>query len=59
LKSIPFTRLRESFDEIPRGEPLLVVCPRGSRSSEAVRILKQNGFEDVRYVGGGMAFFNA
>ncbi len=59
LKNIPFTQLRQSYDQIPKGEPILVVCPRGSRSSEAARILKQNGFDKVRYVGGGIAFFNA
>lgn len=59
LKSIPFTKLRSSFDKIPKDKPVLVICPRGSRSGEAVRILRQNGFNNVRYVGGGIAFFNA
>lgn len=59
LLNIPFTQLRSRLAEIPRGERLVVLCSRGSRSSEAVRILKQNGFEDVQYMGGGFGFFNA
>jgi NADPH-dependent 2,4-dienoyl-CoA reductase/sulfur reductase-like enzyme/rhodanese-related sulfurtransferase len=59
LNSIPFTELRSRLDTIPKNDPLLVVCAKGVRSAEAARILKQNGFEDVRYVGGGLLFFQA
>lgn len=58
LLLIPFPQLRSRISEIPKGERLIVVCPRGSRSNEAVRILKQNGFDDVQYLGGGLGFFN-
>ncbi len=36
-----------------RKKPLLVVCARGLRSYEAVRILRHAGWEDVVYLGGG------
>ena len=58
LLNIPFTQLRSRISELPKNERLVVVCSRGSRSSEAVRILKQHGFEDVQYMGGGFGFFN-
>ena len=57
LLTIPFTKIRSRLAEIPRSESLIVVCPRGTRSSETVGILMENGFTGVRYLGGGLAFF--
>ncbi len=57
LHSIPFTELRGRLDEVPRGDTLSVVCAKGVRSSEALRLLKQNGFDNVRCLGGGLLFF--
>ncbi len=58
LINIPFTELRSRLDAVPKKDPLLVVCAKGVRSAEAVRILQQNDCENVRYVGGGLLFFN-
>ncbi len=54
---IPFTQLRSRINEIPKGVKISALCPRGTRSSEAVVILKEYGFNDVKYMGGGLAFF--
>ncbi|TKJ40790.1 hypothetical protein CEE37_07445 [candidate division LCP-89 bacterium B3_LCP] len=59
LLSIPLTSLRKRIEEVPRGEPLAIICQRGTRSSEAVRILHENGFDDVRYMGGGVGFLQS
>ncbi|MBU0520387.1 FAD-dependent oxidoreductase [bacterium] len=59
LVTIPFTKLRQNLDKIPQGKPLLVICAKGVRSAEAVRILRQAGIEDVKYVGGGLLFFQS
>lgn len=59
LVAIPFPELRGRLHEIPETEPIIVVCPRGSRSNEAARILLQNGFIDVQYMGGGLGFLQA
>ena len=50
---IPLRELRERLDEVPRRKDLVVLCARGPRSHEATRLLLQNGFEGVRYLGGG------
>lgn len=54
--AIPLTQLRKRTGEIPPGEKILVVCQRGTRSAEAVRILKEKGWKDVCYLGGGAGF---
>jgi NADPH-dependent 2,4-dienoyl-CoA reductase/sulfur reductase-like enzyme/rhodanese-related sulfurtransferase len=51
---IPLEELRERLGEVPRAKPLLVVCARGARSAETVRILQQHGHDAASYVGGGV-----
>lgn len=50
---IPFEELRARWEEIPKGRPVICVCSKGVRASEAVRFLKSKGFSDVVYLGGG------
>lgn len=59
LLTVPFTLLRGRSHEIPGNECLTVVCSRGSRACEAVRILHENGIENAQYLGGGLGFFQA
>lgn len=54
---IPILELRERLDEIPRDKEIVVVCAIGLRSFEASRILKHAGFEKVKILEGGMAFW--
>lgn len=54
---IPLTQFRNRLKEIPQNEKIVVVCQRGTRSSEALRVLKQNGWEEVKYLGGGLGFW--
>ena len=51
--NIPFEAVREKWEELPKDSPLLVVCSKGLRSSESVRILKEKGLGNVVYLGGG------
>jgi rhodanese-related sulfurtransferase len=51
--NIPMDELRFRLDEVPRGRPIVVHCRSGFRSHLALRILKQNGWTDVRNVSGG------
>jgi len=53
LINIPFEELRERWKEIPTDKPLMVMCAKGPRSGEAFRILKENGFNNMVYLGGG------
>ncbi len=55
--AIPLGEIRGRCAEIPKNERVVVVCQRGARSAEATRILQENGFQDVRYMGGGLGFF--
>jgi NADPH-dependent 2,4-dienoyl-CoA reductase/sulfur reductase-like enzyme/rhodanese-related sulfurtransferase len=51
--NIPVDELRFRLEEVPRGRPLIVHCRSGFRSHLALRILKQNGFAEVRNLSGG------
>jgi NADPH-dependent 2,4-dienoyl-CoA reductase/sulfur reductase-like enzyme/rhodanese-related sulfurtransferase len=51
--NIPVDELRFRLDEVPRGRPVVVHCRSGFRSHLALRILKANGFPDVRNLTGG------
>ena len=53
-RNIPVVELREKCKEIPKDKPLIAICSKGIRSAESVRILKENGYSDVKYVGGGV-----
>jgi NADPH-dependent 2,4-dienoyl-CoA reductase/sulfur reductase-like enzyme len=51
--NIPVDELRFRLDEVPRGRRQVVYCRSGFRSHLALRILKQNGFAEVRNLTGG------
>lgn len=51
--NIPVDELRFRLSEVPRGRPIIVHCKSGFRSHLALRILKQNGWTDVRNMTGG------
>jgi rhodanese-related sulfurtransferase len=46
--------LRSRWEEIPKDKEIACVCPKGLRSAEAVRILKEKGLVNVVYLGGGI-----
>lgn len=48
-------RLQEHFGEVPRGQPVAVVCGSGYRASIAASFLQRNGYESVANVVGGMS----
>lgn len=50
---IPIDELRERLDELDRKRPTVVVCRVGQRGYAAVRLLHQQGFEDVKNLKGG------
>jgi hydroxyacylglutathione hydrolase len=51
--------LQDHIDEIPRDQPIAVVCGSGYRASIASSFLKRQGFEDVTNVIGGMSAWKA
>jgi NADPH-dependent 2,4-dienoyl-CoA reductase/sulfur reductase-like enzyme/rhodanese-related sulfurtransferase len=51
--NIPLSEVRARLDEIPKDADVALICERGTRSSEAARMLLQYDFKKVSYVGGG------
>jgi rhodanese-related sulfurtransferase len=56
---IPVDELRFRLDEVPRGRPIIAHCRSGFRSHLALRILKENGWADVRNLTGGYVAMTA
>jgi len=52
--NIPLNHLSERIAEVPRGRRLVVQCASGYRSAIAVSLLKQQGFEDLADLAGGI-----
>jgi NADPH-dependent 2,4-dienoyl-CoA reductase/sulfur reductase-like enzyme/rhodanese-related sulfurtransferase len=55
---MPYTELRQRLDEVPRDKPVYTYCRSGFRSYIAYCVLKQNGFEDVKFLSGGMMTYH-
>lgn len=51
---IPLGDLKEKHQTLDKSTPVVVLCRSGRRSALAVNILKQNGFEQVANVKGGL-----
>ncbi|MFC1925818.1 FAD-dependent oxidoreductase [Chloroflexota bacterium] len=54
MQHIPLGDLRARCGEIPGDKQIICVCPKGLRSAEAIRILKEKGFDNAVYLGGGL-----
>ncbi|MGM0766695.1 MAG: MBL fold metallo-hydrolase [Pseudomonadota bacterium] len=54
---IPLDQLRSRIGEVPAGKPVVALCRSGRRSSMAVNILKENGFEKVASLSRGLLAF--
>jgi hydroxyacylglutathione hydrolase len=51
--------LQEHFDEVPRDQPVKVICGSGYRASIAASFLKREGYTDVTNVLGGMSAWSS
>jgi rhodanese-related sulfurtransferase len=51
---IQLSQLPSRLDEVPRDQPIVVVCRSGNRSAHGRDILRQAGFGDVTSMAGGM-----
>lgn len=51
---MPLSELGARFPELPKEQPLLMLCHSGGRSSRATAFLLQQGYTDVSNVEGGM-----
>lgn len=55
--NIELDKLRERLDQIPRDKNLYIFCGVGLRGYVATRILKQNGFDKVYNLSGGLKVY--
>jgi rhodanese-related sulfurtransferase len=51
---IPLSEFRERVNEVPRGRPIVCICPAGARSAVAAGILEKAGAIDVANLRGGL-----
>lgn len=51
--NIPFEEIRRRWEEIPKDKPLICICAKGIRAAESVRFLREKGFSNIVYLGGG------
>jgi phage shock protein E len=56
---IPLGELAQRIDEIPVGQPVVLVCRSDNRSGQAYRWLRQQGRENVHNMTGGMLAWQA
>jgi phage shock protein E len=51
---VPLGQIPNRLDEIPKDKTVIAVCRSGNRSSQATNFLRQQGFENVHNMTGGM-----
>lgn len=51
---IPLGELAQRVDEIPTDKTVIVTCRSGNRSGQATDFLRQNGFDNVHNMDGGI-----
>lgn len=52
---LPLSQLAQRFRELEPGQPLYIHCKMGGRSMQALQFLRQQGFQNVKSVKGGIA----
>jgi rhodanese-related sulfurtransferase len=57
--TIPIDTLDRRWSELPRDKKIVIQCEAGNRALMAYRVLKNNGFKDVRWVDGHISQFSA
>ena len=55
VRWIPIDSLRERIDEIPQNKEIIIICQSSLRAYEAQRIFFGKGFENVKFLDGGLA----
>ncbi len=54
---LPMSQLQQRLGEVPKdpSQPVLIICNTQNRSSKVVQAMKEAGWDNVRYVHGGMS----
>lgn len=56
---MPLSVLGSRFEELPRDQPLLLLCAAGGRSARATDFLVANGYPSATNVAGGITAWHA
>jgi len=56
---VPLSGLEQRVDEVPSGEPVLVICKSGGRSMRACNFLAPLGRDVTNIAGGTMAWIDS
>jgi sulfur dioxygenase len=56
---IPLGQLRDRAADVPRGKPVVTMCPAGARSAHAAKVLEKAGIEQVANLRGGIIEWRA
>jgi len=56
--NIPIDAIRNSLDRIPKDKKIVLYCGVGMRGYLAAQILRQNGYEEVYNLSGGLKIYN-
>ena len=59
IVNIPLSEFKDRLNEIPQDRAIIVACRSGNRSSQAAKILHQNGYSDISNMEGGMMAWQA
>ncbi|GGG14319.1 rhodanese-like domain-containing protein [Paenibacillus abyssi] len=54
MKNMPLSTLHETYAQLPKDKEIVLICRSGSRSMQAANLLKENGYERLVNVEGGM-----
>ena len=52
--NIPLSEIEQKINEFPNDREVILVCNNGIRSSMAVKFLEQRGFNNLRFIEGGI-----
>lgn len=58
-KLLVLSTLPDKIETLPKDETIVFICRSGGRSARAAAFAKENGFNDVHNMKGGMLFWNA
>jgi len=54
IVNIPLPELAKRYQEIPKDQPVVIICRSGNRSSQACHFLANQGYQQVLNLQGGM-----
>ncbi|MGC4077167.1 MAG: rhodanese-like domain-containing protein [Rubrivivax sp.] len=55
MRLLPMSQIGQRLAEIPRDQPVILVCNTQNRSKATARALRERGWTNVHYAAGGMS----